>query len=186
MKTLHTFGCPVFALQNALTGGKSIPQWDPSSRIGLYLGPSPLHACNMHLVLSLTTCLVSLQFHCCFDNFFETCKDGVSNMSISSTWQHLARLKHASGDPWIQLDQILLSHAPISKMDNTYKSQLPTAKILPSNPPDKKSVSSELLEYGGVDGIEPQSNLEQPSQESRLNPRRDSQPPDSTITRPPI
>jgi hypothetical protein len=162
MKTLHTFGCPVFALHHALAGGKSIPQWDPRLRIGLYLGPSPLHACNVHLVLSLTTGLVSLQFHCCFDNFFETCKYGVSDMGISSTWQCLAGFKHANGGLWIQPDQRLLSRAPIGKMGNTSESQLPTAKILPSKPQDEQSVSSEFFDDGDIDGIKPQSNMEQP------------------------
>jgi hypothetical protein len=176
MKTLHTFGCPVFALHHALAGGKSIPQWYPGSHIGLYLRPSPLHACNMHLVLSLTTGLVSPQFHCRFNNFFETCNYEVLDMDISSTWQRLAGLKRANVDPWIQPDQRLLSHAPISKMDYTYELQLPMAKILPSEPQDEQSVSLELFDDGGVNGIKPRSNVEQPSQESRLNPRRDSQP----------
>jgi hypothetical protein len=166
MKTLHTFGCPVFALHHALVGGKSIPQWDPRSCIGLYLGPTPSHARNVHLVLSLTTGLVSPQFHCCFDNFFETCKYGVSDMGISSTRQRLAGLKHANGDPFIQPDQRLLSCDPISEMGNTSKSK----------PQDEQSVSLEFFEDGGIDGIEPKSNVEQPSQESRLNPRRNSQP----------
>jgi hypothetical protein len=64
-------------------------------------------------------------------------------------------------------------------MDNTSKSQLLTTKILQSEPQDKQSVSSEFFEDGGVDGIKPWSNVEQPSPESRLNPRRDSQPQDS-------
>jgi hypothetical protein len=129
MKTLHTFGCPVFALHHAITGDKSIPRWDPRLRIGLYLGPSPLHACNMHLVLSLTTGLVSPQFHCCFDNFFETCKYGVSGMGISSTWQRLVGLKcAANGDSWIQPDQRLLNRAPIRKLGNFSESQLPRLK----------------------------------------------------------
>ncbi len=179
MKTLRTFGCPVFALHHGLAGGKSIPRWNPRSRIRLYLGPSPLHACNVHLVLSLTTGLVSPQFHCCLDNFFETCKYGVSDMGISSTWQCLAGFKCANGDPWIQSDQRLLSRAPISKMDNTSESQLPTAKILPSKSKDEQSVSSEFFDDGEIDGIKPWSNVEQQSQESRINPRRDSQPRDS-------
>jgi hypothetical protein len=174
MKTLHTFGCPVFTLHHALAGGKSIPQWDPRSRIGLYLGPSPLHACNVHLVLSLTTGLVSLQFHCCFDDFFETCKYGFSDMGISSTWQRLAGFKHANGDPWIQPDQRPLSCTPISKMGNTSESQLTTAKFLPSESQDEQSVSSEFFDDGDINGTEPRSNVEQPSQESRINPRRDS------------
>jgi hypothetical protein len=88
MRFLHTFGCPVFALHNSLASNKSLPQWDdPRACIGLNLDPSPTHARNVHLVLSLTTGLVSLQFHCCFDNFFETCKFGVADGGISSTWQ---------------------------------------------------------------------------------------------------
>jgi hypothetical protein len=153
MKTLHTFGCPVFALYHALAGGKSISRWDPRSCNGLYLGPSPLHARNVHLVLSLTTGLVSLQFHCCFDDFFETCKYGVSDMGVSSTRQHLAGLKRANGDPWIHPDQRLLSCAPISKMGNTSKSQLPMSKILLSKPQDEQSVSSEFFDDGDVAGI---------------------------------
>jgi hypothetical protein len=176
METLHTFGCPVFALHHALVGGKSIPRWDPRSRIGLYLGPSPLHARNVHLVLSLTAGLVSPQFHCCFDAFFETCKYGVSDMGISTTWQCLAGLKCANGDPWIQPDQRLLSCTPFSKMGNTSTSQLPTAKILPSKPLDEQSVSSEFFDDRDVHGIEPRSNVEQTSQESRINLRQDSQP----------
>ncbi len=134
MKTLHTFRCPVLALHHAFAGSKSIPQWDPRVRIRLNLGPSPMHAHNVHLVLSLTTGLVSPQFHCCFDEFYETCKCGVSDMGISSMWQCLAGLEHANGDPWIQSDQRLLSCAPISKTDNSTKSQLPTSNIsfLPS------------------------------------------------------
>jgi hypothetical protein len=176
MKTLHTFGCSLFALYHAPTRGKSIPRWNPRSCIRLYLGPSLLHACNVHLILSLTIGLVSPQFHCCFNNFFETCKYGVFVMGVSSTWQHLAGLKFANGDPWIQHDQRLLSHNPISDMGNTSKSQLPTNEILPSKPQDEQSVSLEFIDDGGVDGIKPQSNLEQQSQESRLNPRRHSQP----------
>ncbi len=133
----------------------------------------------MHLVLSLTTGLVSLQFHCRFDNFFETCKYGVSDMGISSTWQQLAGFKHANGDAWIQPDQRILSRTPISKMGNTSESQLPTAKILPSKPHDEQSVSSAFFDDGDVDGIKPRSNVEQPFQESRINPRRDSLPQDS-------
>ncbi len=70
MKLMHTFGCPVFALSNALASGKSIPKWSPRARIGLNLGPSPMHARNVYLVLNLHTGLVSPQHHCCFDNFF--------------------------------------------------------------------------------------------------------------------
>ena len=40
--------------------------------MGLYLGPLPLHARSATLVLNVTTGLASPQFHCKFDNLFET------------------------------------------------------------------------------------------------------------------
>ena len=45
MKHMHTFGCPVFALQNVLALGKQLPRWLPRARLGLNLGPSP-NACE--------------------------------------------------------------------------------------------------------------------------------------------
>jgi hypothetical protein len=72
MKHVHTFGCPVFALQNALASGNQLPQWSPRARLGLNLEPSPMHARNVYLVLNLTTGCVSLQYHCPFDNFVKT------------------------------------------------------------------------------------------------------------------
>jgi hypothetical protein len=85
MKFMHTFGCPVFALQNALASGKSIPRWDLRAPIGLNLGPSSMHATNVHFVLSLTTGLVTPHFHCCFDDFFKTCKYTPQEAGILST-----------------------------------------------------------------------------------------------------
>jgi hypothetical protein len=32
MRDNHTFGCPVFALQNALAAGNTIPKWSPRAR----------------------------------------------------------------------------------------------------------------------------------------------------------
>jgi hypothetical protein len=69
MKHMHTFGCPVFALQNVLALGKQLPRWSPRARLGLNLGPSPMHGRNVYLVLNLSTGCVSPQYHCCFDNF---------------------------------------------------------------------------------------------------------------------
>jgi hypothetical protein len=52
MKHAHTFGCHVFALQNALASGNQLPRWSPRVRLGLNLGPSPMHARNVYLVLN--------------------------------------------------------------------------------------------------------------------------------------
>ncbi len=86
----HTFACPVFALQNELAAGNSISKWSPRARLGLNLGPSPMHARNVYLVLNLSTGLVSPQFHCRFDDFFETTKHGAPDLVVSNAWQVLA------------------------------------------------------------------------------------------------
>ena len=96
MKHVHTFGCPVFALQNALASGKSLPRWSPRARLGLNLGLSPTHARNVYLVLNLTTGCVSPQYHCRFDDFFETTRHGGPDVSGTISWQQLAGLDRAN------------------------------------------------------------------------------------------
>ncbi len=89
MKHVHTFGCPVFAVQNALASGNQLP---PRARLGLNLRPSPMHARNVYLVLNLITGCVSPQYHCHFDDFFETTCHGRPDVSGTICWQQLAGL----------------------------------------------------------------------------------------------
>jgi hypothetical protein len=96
MKHVHTFGCPVFTLQNTLASGKSLPRWSPRARLGLNLGPSPVHARNVYLVLNLTTGCVSPQYHCRFDDFFETTRHGGPDVSGTISWQQIAGLDRLS------------------------------------------------------------------------------------------
>lgn len=58
MKRHHTFGCPVFALDNNLQSGKSLPHWNARSRIGINLEHSPGHSSSVPLVLNTTTGIV--------------------------------------------------------------------------------------------------------------------------------
>jgi hypothetical protein len=91
MKDHHIFGCPVFALQNDLAAGNKLPKWSPRARLGPNLGPSPSHARNVNLALNLTTGLVSLQFHCHFDDFFEMTHLSTSrDVDVVSSWKQLA------------------------------------------------------------------------------------------------
>ncbi len=92
LRHVHTFGCPVFALQNVLASGSQLPRWSPRSCLGLNLGPSPMHARNVYLVLNLVTGCVSPQYHCCFDNFFETTRHSAPDVSGTICWQKLANL----------------------------------------------------------------------------------------------
>jgi hypothetical protein len=61
LRHVLTFGCPVFALQNALASGNQLPRWSPHGRLGLNLGPSPMHTRNVYLILNLVTGCVSPQ-----------------------------------------------------------------------------------------------------------------------------
>jgi hypothetical protein len=56
------------------------------------LGSSPSHARNVSLVLNLHTGCVSPQYHCHFDDFFETVRHSGSDISVPSTWQQLSGL----------------------------------------------------------------------------------------------
>jgi hypothetical protein len=55
-----------------------------------------MHARNVYLVLSLITGCVSSQYHCCFDNFFETMHHGEPDVSGTICWQQLAGLDRAT------------------------------------------------------------------------------------------
>jgi hypothetical protein len=96
MKHMHTFACPVFALDNALASGKSLPRWSPRARLGLSLGPSPIHSRNVYLVLNLITGCVSPQYHCRFDDFFESVRFQSPELSVPTTWRSLLRLTQSN------------------------------------------------------------------------------------------
>jgi hypothetical protein len=92
---VHTFGCPVFSSQNALASGNQLPCWSPRSHLGLNLGPNPMHAWNVYLILNLVTGCVSPQYHCCFNNFFKTTHHSAPDISGTICWQQLANLESA-------------------------------------------------------------------------------------------
>ena len=107
MNHMHIFACPVFALQNELANGNTIPKWSPRARLRINLGPSPVHARNVYLVLNITTGLVSPQFHVKFDDLFETTKYAqLDSGSSYSTWKQLAGLTKINNTPSPSLDGI--------------------------------------------------------------------------------
>ena len=74
VKSYHTLFCPIYALDARLqdAGGAGPPKWEPRSKIGVYLGHSPLHAGIVALVWNPTTGRVSPQYHVVFDDDFST------------------------------------------------------------------------------------------------------------------
>ena len=67
-------------------------KWNPLCPLGVNLGPSPFHACNVYLVLNLLMRLVSLQFHVSFHDFFVTIRYDPFTTNMPTTWQQLAGL----------------------------------------------------------------------------------------------
>lgn len=85
----HHFGCPVYVLNSKMASGKKLPKWENRTQVAIYLGKSPNHARSVSLALS-STGMVSLQYHCRFDDLFETVSGkGVSNIP-ESKWQEKA------------------------------------------------------------------------------------------------
>jgi hypothetical protein len=117
LKHVHTFGCPVFALQNALASGNQLPRWSPHACLGLNLGPSPMHAGNIYLVLNLVTGCVSPHYHCHFDNIFETMCHGTPDVSGTICWQHFANSDCA---------KTFLSRVSMPKQHNVISLELPS------------------------------------------------------------
>ena len=69
----HSFGSPCFVLDSRLQSGVGgAPEWEPRSRLGIYVGHSPLHAGSVVLILNPRTGHVSPQFHVVFDDHFTT------------------------------------------------------------------------------------------------------------------
>ena len=81
-KHYHPFGCPIYALENALQVGKPFGKWDQHSKVGIYIGQSPNHNKQVALMLNSKTGLVSPQCHVLSDNDFSSVKQD----DIDSQW----------------------------------------------------------------------------------------------------
>jgi hypothetical protein len=65
-------GSPIFVLDPALQDGKKIPKWNPRSRLGMYLGNSPLHSSTVARVVNLRTGYITTKYHTVHDDIFIT------------------------------------------------------------------------------------------------------------------
>ena len=88
IKNQHHFGCPVYVLQQEIQNGRKARKWQDRTRIGINLGYSSRHAHSVSLVLSLQTGLVSPQFHCSYDDLFETTTGTQARSIPKSQWQY--------------------------------------------------------------------------------------------------
>jgi len=85
---------PSVCANEALQAGCKTQKWEHRSRMGVYLGMSPQHAHSVGLILSLTTGLVSPQFHLSFDDLFETTsKNEKESLLPELLWQEKTYFK---------------------------------------------------------------------------------------------
>jgi Reverse transcriptase (RNA-dependent DNA polymerase) len=83
----HPFGCPFYVLERKMQGGFKAPKWASRARLGVYLGSSDYYANNVGLVLSITTGLVSPQFHLKYDDEYISVSPDYGNIIPCSEWQ---------------------------------------------------------------------------------------------------
>jgi hypothetical protein len=163
MKTNNIYPGPHdLVRQNALASGKSLPRWSPRARLGLNLGLSPTHARNVYLVLNLTTGCVSPQYHCRFDDFFETTRHSGPDVSGTISWQQLAGLDRANAT----LSEV---SAPIQH-GVMYPESLSEGDILPEEPSFSRpvfDVTSDDYSVSDVDSLVTENTG--PSRQSRAS-----------------
>ena len=90
-------------LRSQLQEGKSLPKFEPRSRVGKFLGHSSQHYDNVALVLNPKTDHISPQYHILFDDKFETIKSGTTPNSWQ-VWESLASQDFISPKPPITFE----------------------------------------------------------------------------------
>jgi len=121
---LHPFGCPVYVLSDDLQGGKSIPRWDERSRVGVYVGHSAQHSPTVSLILNPQTGYISPQFHCVFDDNFDTPSQ---DAKFSAIWEEKAGFK-GNTDVYVEIHKHL--NYPISKRPLVFRPDVPKLRLL--------------------------------------------------------
>ena len=78
----HPFGSPVYVLENSLKSQKSHNKWSDRARVGIFMCHSPHHSTSVLLVFNTQSGNVSPQFHCIYDDDFNTCKQEAKFQSL--------------------------------------------------------------------------------------------------------
>jgi hypothetical protein len=70
LENFRVFGSPTFVLAKQLQDGDSLPKWKARSWLGVYVGPSLVHAWNVPIIYNPLTMHISPQFHLVHDDQF--------------------------------------------------------------------------------------------------------------------
>jgi transposase InsO family protein len=125
LKNQHHFGCPVYVLSKEIQDGKKARKWKDRTRVGINLGYSPRHAHSVSLILNLETGLVSPQFHCSYDDLFETTTGTQARSIPRSRWQYKSGLvldDQEDQDQQVEQDRWESGTEEEEDEDNTVKS----------------------------------------------------------------
>ena len=119
VKHWHPFGCPVYALNQALQTGNIHHKWKPRARPGIYLGRSPQHARSVALVLNIQTGLVSPQFHVKMDRSFQTVGKNYNEESPVIKWMEECGFQSKDQESTKQIEETQVNHQgePINKSE---------------------------------------------------------------------
>ena len=110
----HVWGCPVYVLDPKLQSGQKIPKWNKRSRLGQFLGFSEEHSSLIANVRHLRTGHVSPQYHCVYDDLFQTVfgaeeSDEVTDTILELLWD---RGKESYGEEEYDEDGLLVYQPP--------------------------------------------------------------------------
>ena len=96
LKDNYTFGFPVYALHNCLQDRGIASKWNPKARMGLYIGPSPIHTSSIYFIFNLETAMISPQLHVYHKNSFKTMRPIAGNSPSLSHCKQLSWFKRDS------------------------------------------------------------------------------------------
>ena len=72
------------------TNSKGVPEWEPRSRLDIYVGHSPAHPGSVELVLNPKTGIVSPQHHVVYDDQLITVHH-MQNLTVPINWDQLVQ-----------------------------------------------------------------------------------------------
>ena len=154
----HVWGCPTYVLKAQLQDGFKIPKWEPRSRQGIFVGQSPLHASSVGLILNPSSNRLSPQFHCVYDDYFETVGydhatkpptwedvvwDGFSTVDVLDDTENIDELDTWDEGPHPESDVVVDSRDSAQSRDHLPQSTPPMPNNVPESPPvDEQTVST--------------------------------------------
>jgi len=165
---LHSFGCPVYVLKGALQSGGTQPKWEERSRVGIYLGHSAQHSPTVSLILNPKTGYISPQFHCVFDDKFESPKN---DESFSTFWAERAGLMDSTSE-----EREETTHAT-SIPRNYLEVDVPTRLQVPYTEDEVTELRiEEQVQDAGVETDEPFGNQQYIEEDPMPEPEGEEQP----------